>query len=287
MATSVYFDKGTNTEQTLYEDLLIEQLKVFGHDVYYLPRTLVKEDTLFGEDVLSKFDDAYGIEMFMEEVEGYGGDKELVSKFGLEIRDEVTFVVARRRWITLIGADSNLIVSTRPNEGDLIYFPRIQKLFEINFVDHDDPFYQVDNLPVFKMYCSTFEYSSEQLDTGIAAVDTIEDTSSLDVLFYQISLEQAADYNENMALEDGDLLLEETDADNILSETDTAGASLITEYGDYIISESFVIDTIDEGATNIFIETEADSVLNFTEGNPFGEPRGGYQCLVEHITMKF
>ena len=276
MATSVYFDKGTNTEQTLYEDLLIEQLKVFGHDVYYLPRTLVKEDTLFGEDVLSKFNDAYGIEMFMEEVEGYGGDKELVSKFGLEIRDEVTFVVARRRWITLIGADSNLIVSTRPNEGDLIYFPRIQKLFEINFVDHDDPFYQVDNLPVFKMYCSTFEYSSEQLDTGIAAVDTIEDTSSLDVLFYQISLEQAADYNENMALEDGDLLLEETDSDNILSETDTAGASLITEYGDYIISESFVIDTIDEGATNIFIETEADSVLNFTEGNPFGEPRGGY-----------
>ena len=276
MATSVYFDKGTNTEQTLYEDLLIEQLKVFGHDVYYLPRTLVKEDTLFGEDVLSKFDDAYGIEMFMEEVEGYGGDKELVSKFGLEIRDEVTFVVARRRWITLIGADSNLIVSTRPNEGDLIYFPRLQKLFEINFVDHDDPFYQVDNLPVFKMYCSTFEYSSEQLDTGIAAVDTIEDTSSLDVLFYQISLEQAADYNENMALEDGDLLLEETDADNILSETDSAGASLITEYGDYIISESYVIDTIDEGATNIFIETEADSVLNFTEGNPFGEPRGGY-----------
>ena len=276
MATSVYFDKGTNNEQTLYEDLLIEQLKVFGHDVYYLPRTLIKEDTLFGEDVLSKFDDAYGIEMFMEEVEGYGGDKELVSKFGLEIRDEVTFVVARRRWISLIGADSNLIVSTRPNEGDLIYFPRIQKLFEINFVDHDDPFYQVDNLPVFKLYCSTFEYSSEQLDTGITAIDAIEDESSLDVLFYQITLEQAADYNENMALEDGDLLLEETDADNILSETDSAGNSLITEYGDYIISESYVIDTIDEQATNIFIETQADSILNFTEGNPFGEPRGGY-----------
>ena len=276
MATSVYFDKGTNNEQTLYEDLLIEQLKVFGHDVYYLPRTLIKEDTLFGEDVLSKFDDAYGIEMFMEEVEGYGGDKELVSKFGLEIRDEVTFVVARRRWISLIGADSNLIVSTRPNEGDLIYFPSLEKLFEINFVGDDDPFYQVNNLPVFKLFCSVFEYSSEQLDTGITAIDTIEDEASLDVLFYQITLEQAADYNENMALEDGDLLLEETDADNILSETDSAGNSLITEYGDYIISESYVIDTIDEQATNIFIETQADSVLNFTEGNPFGEPRGGY-----------
>ena len=276
MATSVYFDKGSNNEQTLYEDLIVEQLRVFGHDVYYLPRTLVKEDTLFGEDVLSKFDDAYGIEMFMEQVEGYGGEKELVSKFGLEIRDEATFVVSRRRWISLIGADSNLIVSTRPNEGDLIYFPRLQKLFEINFVDHDDPFFQVDNVPVYKLYCSTFEYSSEQLDTGITAIDAIEDESSLDVLFYQISLEQAADYNENMALEDGDLLLEETDADNILSETDSAGNSLLTEYGDYIISESYVIDTIDEQATNIFIETQADSVLNFTEGNPFGEPRGGY-----------
>ena len=276
MATSVYFDKGTNNEQTLYEDLIVEQLKVFGHDVYYLPRTLVKEDSLFGEDVLSKFDDAYGIEMFMEQVEGYGGEKELVSKFGLEIRDEATFVVSRRRWISLIGADSNLIVSTRPNEGDLIYFPRLQKLFEINFVDHDDPFFQVDNVPVYKLYCSTFEYSSEQLDTGITAIDAIEDESSLDVLFYQITLEQASDYNENMALEDGDLLLEETDADNILSETDSAGASLITEYGDYIISGSYVIDTIDEQAQNIFIETQADSVLNFTEGNPFGEPRGGY-----------
>ena len=276
MATSVYFDKGTNNEQKLYEDLIVEQLKVFGHDVYYLPRTLIKEDTLFGEDVLSKFDDAYGIEMFMEQVEGYGGDGDFITKFGLEIRDEATFVVSRRRWISLIGADSNLIVSTRPNEGDLIYFPRLQKLFEINFVDHDDPFFQVDNVPVYKLYCSTFEYSSEQLDTGITAIDAIEDESSLDVLFYQITLEQAADYNENMALEDGDLLLEETDADNILSETDSAGNSLITEYGDYIISESYVIDTIDENATNIFIETQADSVLNFTEGNPFGEPRGGY-----------
>ena len=276
MATSVYFDKGTNNEQTLYEDLLIEQLKVFGHDVYYLPRTLIKEDTLFGEDVLSKFDDAYGIEMFMEQVEGYGGDGDFITKFCLEIRDEATFGVSVRRWISLIGQDSNLIVSTRPNEGDLIYFPRLQKLFEINFVDHDDPFFQVDNVPVYKLYCSTFEYSSEQLDTGITAIDAIEDESSLDVLFYQITLEQAADYNENMALEDGDLLLEETDADNILSETDSAGNSLITEYGDYIISESYVIDTIDEQATNIFIETQADTVLNFTEGNPFGEPRGGY-----------
>ena len=274
MATSVYFNKGTNTEQYLYEDLIVEQLKVFGHDVYYLPRTLIKEDTLFGEDVLSKFNDAYGIEMFMEQVEGYGGEKELVSKFGLEIRDEATFVVSRRRWISLIGQDSNLIVAPRPNEGDLIYFPRLQKLFEINFVDHDDPFFQVDNLPVYKLYCSTFEYSSEQLDTGIAAIDVIEDESSLDVLFYQISLEQTSDYNEEMALEDGYLLLEETDGDNILSETDTHGGNLITEYGDYIVSEEYVVQTMDENAKNKWIETKADAVLDFTERNPFGDPGG-------------
>ena len=274
MATSVYFDKGTNTEQTLYEDLIIEQLKVFGHDVYYLPRTLVKEDTLFGEDVLSKFDDSYGIEMYMEEIEGYGGEKELIAKFGLEMRDEATFIVSRRRWEDIISADSNLIVSSRPNEGDLIYFPRVQKLFQIDFVDHDDPFYQVDNLPIYRLSCTLFEYSSEVLDTGIPEIDVIEDTTSLDALFYQVTLEQAGTFTEYWNLEDstGFIDLETaTDSGLLISETETHGGSLITEYGDYVISEEYVIDTIDANAENIFIQTEADSVLNFTEKNPFGE----------------
>ena len=274
MATSVYFDKGTNTEQTLYEDLIIEQLKVFGHDVYYLPRTLVKEDTLFGEDVLSKFDDSYGIEMYMMEVEGFGGEKELVGKFGLEIRDEATFIVSRRRWEDIISADSNLIISSRPNEGDLIYFPRVKKLFQIDFVDHDDPFYQVDNLPTYRMSCTLFEYSSEVLDTGITAIDTIEDTTSLDALFYQFTLEQTGTFTEYWNLEDdtGFIDLETaTDSGLLISETETHGGSLITEYGDYVISEEYVIDTIDANAENIFIQTQADSVLNFTEKNPFGE----------------
>ena len=274
MATSVYFDKGTNTEQTLYEDLIIEQLKVFGHDVYYLPRTLVKEDTLFGEDVLSKFDDSYGIEMYMMEVEGFGGEKELVAKFGLEIRDEATFIVSRRRWEDIISADSNLIISSRPNEGDLIYFPRVKKLFQIDFVDLDDPFYQVDNLPTYRMSCTLFEYSSEVLDTGITAIDTIEDTTSLDALFYQFTLEQTGTFTEYWNLEDdtGFIDLETaTDSGLLISETETHGGSLITEYGDYVISEEYVIDTIDANAENIFIQTQADSVLNFTEKNPFGE----------------
>ena len=275
MPTSVYFDKGTFGEQNLYEDLIIEQLKVFGHDVYYMPRTLVKEDKLFGEDVLSQFNDAYMIEMYMEEVEGYGGDKELISKFGLEIRDEVNFVVSRRIWENTISGDANLIVSSRPNEGDLIYFPRIEKIFQIDFVDHDDPFYQVDNLPVYKLSCSTFEYSHEALDTGVTAIDDIETEASLDALFYQFTLEQPGTLNEYMGLEFevGYVDLETaTDSGYLVSETDTYNGNMIMETGDYIVSEAYVIDTIDPEAKNEFIETEADLILDFTEKNPFGEP---------------
>ena len=275
MSTSVYFDKGTFGEQNLYEDLIIEQLKVFGHDVYYMPRTLIKEDKLFGEDVLSQFNDAYMIEMYMEEVEGYGGDKELISKFGLEIRDEVNFVVSRRRWENTVSDDPNIIVSSRPNEGDLIYFPRIQKIFQIDFVDHDDPFFQVDNLPVYKLSCSTFEYSHEALDTGVTAIDAIETEASLDALFYQVTLEQPGTLNEFMGLENeiGYVDLETaTDSGYLVSETDTYNGNLLMETGAYVVSEEYVIDTIDAEAKNEFIETEADLILDFTEKNPFGEP---------------
>lgn len=275
MPTSVYFDKGTFGEQNLYEDLIIEQLKVFGHDVYYMPRTLVKEDKLFGEDVLSQFNNAYMIEMYMEEVEGYGGDKELISKFGLEIRDEVNFVVSRRIWEQTVSNDPNIIVSTRPNEGDLIYFPRIQKIFQIDFVDHDDPFFQVDNLPVYKLSCSTYEYSHEALDTGVTAIDAIETEASLDALFYQITMEQPGTLNEWMGLEDGlgyvDLETA-TESGYLVGETDTYNGNMLMETGDYIVNEEYVIDTIDEEAKNEFIETEADLILDFTEKNPFGEP---------------
>ena len=132
MPTNVYFDTGTKPEQHLYEDLMIEQLKIYGQDVFYIPRTLVKEDNLFGEDTLSKFGDAYLIEMYFENVEGYEGEKEIMSKFGLQMQEDVTFVVSRRRFEQLVSHDSNLIVKTRPNEGDLVYFPKVKKIFEIS-----------------------------------------------------------------------------------------------------------------------------------------------------------
>ena len=276
MPTNVYFDNGTKPEQHLYEDLMIEQLKIYGQDVYYIPRTLVKEDNLLGEDVLSKFGDAYLIEMYFENVEGYEGEKEIMTKFGLEMRDEATFVVAKRRFEQLVSGDTNLIVKTRPNEGDLVYFPKVKKIFEITFVDHDDPFYQVHNVPAFKLKVKTFEYSSEDMDTGIAEIDAIETDNSLDMLSFQITMEQATTttFNEGLQLEDatGKIDLETAAGSGLLiGEDETGGDQIVLETGDYIIQEAFVVDTIDENAMNDFFETQDDNIIDFTESNPFGD----------------
>ena len=282
MSTSVYFSRGTQSEQWLYEDLLIEAIQIRGHEVMYLPRTLVNEDDLFGEDTLSKFNDAYSIEMWLENNEGFDGDKEILTRFGLEVRNEVTFVIARRRWEDTIALDENLIVNTRPNEGDLIWHPTIKQMYEISFVDHDDPFYEIKNLPVYKLYCRTYEYSQERFDTDITAIDTIEDTESTDMLFYQISGEQSSSttYNQNVRLEDGTLLLEETAGDNIIFEDEVGFSSVLLENSDsadsfFIISESYSIETIDTSSDNEYIGTEMVTVLDFTESNPFGDPTEG------------
>jgi len=280
MPTNVYFDTGTRPEQNLYEDLIIEQLRIYGQDVYYIPRRMVSEDELFGEDVLSKFEDAYLIEMYVDNVDGYEGEKELMTKFGLDIQDDATFTVARRRWEQFVAIDNNIIVSLRPNEGDLVYWPRGNKLFEITFVDHDDPFYQVQNLPTYKLKCKTFEYGSEEIDTGIAQIDSIETDNSLDQLAYQVSLEQAGTYNENFSLEDSSgLIIQEASGsgDNIISEDETHGGSLQVENSvqgadaSYIIQETYKVDTIDENAMNDFFDSEDDTILDFSESNPFGD----------------
>ena len=272
MPTNVYFDTGTKPEQHLYEDLMIEQLKIYGQEVFYIPRTLVKEDELFGEDTLSKFGDAYLIEMYFENIDGFEGEKEIMSKFGLQMNEDVTFVVSRRRFEQLVSHDSNLIVKTRPNEGDLVYFPKVSKIFEISFVDKDDPFYQVHNLPAFKLKCKTFEYSGEDLDTGIAEIDAIETDNSLDLLQFQMTLEQSGTFNEGLELEDGTGNVEQEDStDNVIGENETGGESILLETGDYIIQEAIVIDTVDENAMNDFFEKEDDNIIDFSESNPFGD----------------
>ena len=318
MATNVYFDSGTKPEQFLYEDLIIEQLKIYGQDVYYLPRTIVNEDDLLREDALSTFDDAYLIEMYFENVEGFEGEKEIMSKFGLQMQDEATFVVSKRRFEQLVSVDSNLIVKTRPNEGDLVYFPRVKKMFEILFVDHDDPFYQIHNIPAFKLKVKTFEYSHEDLDTGITEIDAIEEDNSLDQNNYQFTLEDGTT-NDSITLEVGsggvelevgaspevfdrnvvgnvinDITLEDgtgniglesgvgrivyedsvSAVSNIIileSSLSVATGSLLLETGSYIISEAFVIDTIDENSQSDFFDSADDTVIDFSESNPFGD----------------
>ena len=248
MPTNVYFDTGTKPEQALYEDLMIEQLRIYGQDVYYIPRKMAGTDTIWQEDSSSSFESSYLIEMYMENLDGYEGEKELMSKFGLDIQDDATFIVARRRWEQFVSIDNNVIVSSRPNEGDLVYFPKGNKLFEITFVDHDDPFYQVQNLPTYKLKCKTFEYASEVIDTGIAEIDAIDADNSLDMMQHQITLETATGT--------GSLILE-----NIV---ESAAAS-------YIILETYNIALIDENSQNDDFELADDNILDFTESNPFGD----------------
>ena len=193
MAVNHYFSGGngigSDSEKRLHEDLIIEGLKIYGHDVYYLPRTLVNQDLVLGEDVLSKFDDSYLIEFYIETTEGFQGEQELVSKFGLEIREDTTFMLAKRRWQDQVDSVHTLIADGRPNEGDLIYFPLMKSFFEIQFIEDQEPFFQLGNLPVYKLKTTRFEYSSERFNTGQDEIDELETNRSLDQLLYQTSLE--------------------------------------------------------------------------------------------------
>ena len=174
MPRSVYFSQGAQSEQNLVEDLVIEALKIYGFELMYIPRTLVTRDMILNESIESKFDSAYMIEMYIENIEGFEGDGIFMSKFGLQIREQATFVVSRRQWEKLVGLWNNGIISGRPAEGDLLYFPLTKSFFEIKFVEHQKPFYQLTNVPVYKLQCSLFEYNNETVDTGNKDVDSID-----------------------------------------------------------------------------------------------------------------
>ena len=171
---NLYFSDKVRSEQKLYEDIIIESLKIYGQDVYYIPRDLVNEDSILGDDPVSSFNSAHKIEMYIENTEGFDGEGDLFTRFGVEIRDEATFVVSRNRWAQQVAKFDSGITSVRPLEGDLIYLPLSKKFFQISHVEHEQPFYQLSNLPVFKLRCQLFEYSGEDMDTGVASVDELE-----------------------------------------------------------------------------------------------------------------
>ena len=355
------------TERSLYQNLLKEAIQIYGHDVYYVNRTTVALDNVLGEDSLSKFTTQHPIEMYVENAEGFGGDKEIISQFGLENRNEITFVVSKERFqemdsqieledgtdttggsillesgsvsqdnnssiLTTVDGDNFYIImdtattdADRPLEGDLVYHPVIAKMFEISFVDHDEPFYQLDNNPVYKLRCRQYEYAGEIIDTGITTIDAIESELSTDTAQFQFTLEQSSTINENIALEyfldSGLVLLDGTDldfdrisleddtrillegnsgatgsllnenstitvsnnasSDNIIGEDDdtSVGESILLENEadtgslQYLISEDYIIGDgeTDKTTQNELFETLDDTVLDFSETNPFGD----------------
>lgn len=203
MATNVFFNNyGASQEQYLIEDLIIESIKMYGQDVYYINRTLGAEDRILREDDLPTFDAAYQMEMYIKNIDGFEGDGDFLSKFGLEIRDEITFTLARRIFeqeVTLNETKNN------PYVGDLIYFPLNNKIFEIKFVEHESIFYQMGALQVYDIRCDLFEYSGEKFSTGITDIDTkfnqivftsndaIANVESVDTLARNFSIESEAD----------------------------------------------------------------------------------------------
>lgn len=297
MATNLYFSQKVHSEQNLYEDIVIESLKMFGQDVYYLPRDIVNEDRIFGDDVPSRFNSSYKVEMYIENTEGFDGEGDLFTKFGVEIRDQATFVVARRRWTTTINRFDNEINSTRPREGDLVYLPLSNSMFQIMAVEHEQPFYQLSNLATYKLRCEKFEYSDEDFDTNIDAIDGIERSYAYEYLLTLDSAGGGFTVGEtvNQTLSSGVIMSGEvsafSDSDNVLKLIHIGAND-----GNYheFVANRFVVGTtsldlagtlstttvsavtednqISQNEQNTDFSTIGADFLDFSENNPFGDP---------------
>jgi hypothetical protein len=313
------------SERTLYQNLIKEAIQIYGHDVFYMDRQSVNEDSLFGEDTLNQFNTQHPIEMYVEDGEGYAGDKEIMTQFGLENRNEITFVVSKERFqvldrqlqiesgtdttggsilletatidqtgdsstLTTVSGDGSFYFTQdtaatdadRPLEGDLVYHPVLTKVFEVSFVDHDEPFHQLDNNPVYKLRCKQYEYSQEIIDTGIAEIDAIEDNLSVSTAEYQFTLEQPSIVGEVLSL-DRPFTLDKTTItlDSTLVATDPAsfGTNILLENAadtgnpEYLIQEDYIVGdgSTDTTAQNELFDSLDDDILDFSESNPFGD----------------
>lgn len=296
MATNVYFNPAVKSEQLLYEDIIIESLKMYGQDVYYIPRELVNEDRIFGDDSVSKFSANYKIEMYIENVEGFDGEGDLFTKFGVEIRDAATFVVARRRWNKMVSYTNNDVSYYKPREGDLIYLPLSQSIFQIMRVETESPFYQLNNLPVYKMRCELFEYNDEDFDTGIEEIDDIEEYATFQ---YQLTITQdsaaapafaVGEYVRQVLDSDASLYMEGNvvkfnDSDGILyiahagatdgkfrEFVDSGTITGLTTNATGIVTAVTTNNQISYDEQNDDFDTFEADFLDFSESNPFGDP---------------
>ena len=172
MATNPYINQSVRSEQNLTEDLTIETIKAMGREMLFIPRTLVNLDTLFGEDDISKFENTFPVEMYIESVQGFDGPGDLISQIGIDIKDRINLRISRKRFEQEVTSVISTI--TRPREGDLVYFPLSNTTFEINFVEHENPFYQLGKLYTYQLQCEVFTYSNEDFVTGDTVIDKIE-----------------------------------------------------------------------------------------------------------------
>ena len=312
MPRNVYFSQAVKSEQHLYEDLIIESLGIYGQDVYYIPRTIVNRDSVLNEDPASTFDDAFMLEMYIENTEGFDGAGDLYSKFGLDIKDEATFIVSRRRWDDRVGVFHSAVENPRPTEGDLIFLPMTNSFFEISFVEDEQPFYQLQNVPVYTMKCSLFEYNDEDFETGIVGID-----DAVSQVGYQLPLDitisggthfevgeivrQTVDSSVTPNVIVFGEVQQRTKSSDILSKiwvsnigtTGSTDAKSFTQGGTITGDTSAYTGTIakvysdvadttgnswstDEQAQNVEFEIDADGFIDFSEANPFGDPSETY-----------
>lgn len=234
-----YFQGGANVanknEQNLIERMVAEVIQIKGHDVYYIPRNIVNLDEVFLEDASSTFDRFHVIEMYCENVDGFGGD-EMLSKFGLEIRQTATFTVSRKRWEECTRNDSGLQLPNRPCEGDLIYHTPAKSFLEIRKVVHDDPFYQLGKLYVYKLTCELFQYSHEIFNTGDVDVDAINARNT--------------DELQNLVL-------------------DEYGYAIKAENGDFILKDDFEMKKVEPTSDNDELVNRANELVDWDVRNPF------------------
>jgi len=284
MPTSPYFPtyyQGYSGEQDLAQDLVDEQIKLFGSDIYYLPRTIFKDTTL--DDIIySKFENQFQVEMLLVNVQGFGDQSEFISKFGLRITDEVKFIVSSRRWDeTTVGY--NLTVVGRPNEGDLLYFPLTEDLYEIKFVERETPFYQFGKLQFYVMTAEIYEVGNDKIDTGVDEIDEIETLFS-SAIGITMAVGGTTDFTVgetvtgSVSNETGEVKSWDS-VNRILQVINRTGTFATGENitGDSsgavwtVATYSTIENTNSEYDQNAYIEDEADELIDWGERNPFGE----------------
>ena len=289
---------GSTTEQGLVQDLVDEHIKLYGSTVYYLPRTLNDVDQLWGEASNTEFKESVQIEMYLRSHSEMDNDmSQTVTEFGLQSNDALTFMVSKRRWTEEFdGNFAGKLADDRPAEGDLIYFPLTKGLFEIKYVEHQAPFYQLGDLYCYELRTELFRYSGEDLDTGVAEIDAIEvekavktslvidSTLTNNATAFTVDEEVAGSvsnatakvvswdttnyilvvYDKSNSFTEGETLTGQTSGASWYIKNSTASGATRTE-------TVYIQDSTGENVTNRVIEVDADSIIDFSEKNPFGE----------------